>query len=157
MSDGKSNNKLPAGIFRSPVALIRLTSILFVGLAIGHLWAYPWTSIHVLQEVRLAESMKSVPFVFMGERATYWSLYFGWGLLVGVVLLTFAIVLWLLSDLARLAPRRLGAITGVVSASCLVGAYISFRFFYVPPFLMYAAIGLILIATTVQLRRKHHE
>jgi hypothetical protein len=151
MSEGKSNNKLSAGILGSPVALIRLSSILFVGLAVGHSSAYPWTSSHVLQEVKLADAMKSVPFDFMGERSTYWSLYFGWGLLVGVVLLTFAIVLWLLSDLARLAPRRLGAITGAISASCLVGAYLSFRFFYVPPFLVYSAICLILIATTVQL------
>jgi len=151
MSEEKSNNKLAAGILGSPVTLIRLSSILFVGLAIGHLWAYPWTSIHVLQEVRLADSMKSVPFVFMGQRSTYWNLYFGWGLLVGVVLLTLAIVLWLLSDLARLAPRRLGAITGIIAASCAVGAYLSLRFFYVPPFLMYVAICLILVTTSVQL------
>jgi len=151
MSAGKSNNQLSAGNLGSPVALIRLSSILLVGLAIGHLSAYPWTSVHVPQEARLADSMKSVPFVFMGERSTYWDLYFGWGLLVGVALLTLAIVLWLLSDLARLAPRRLGAITGIISASCAVGAYLSFRFFYIPPFLMYLAICLILVATNVQL------
>jgi len=157
MSEKNSNNKRPAGILGSPVALIRLSSVLFVGLAIGHFWAFPWTSIHVLQEARLADSMKSVPFVFLGERSTYWNLYFGWGVLVGVVLLTLAIVLWLLSDLARLAPRRLGAITGIIAVSCSVGAYLSLRFFYVPPFLMYVAVGLILVTTNVQLLRKHHE
>ena len=73
--------------------------------------------------------MKSVEFEFLGERSTYWSLYFGWGLLICVLLLTLAIILWLLADLARLAPRRLGVITGIISASCLVGAYLSFRFF----------------------------
>jgi hypothetical protein len=56
-----------------------------------------------------------------------------------------------LSDLARLAPRRLGAITGIIAASCAVGAYLSLRFFYVPPFLMYVAICLILVTTGVQL------
>jgi len=31
--------------------------------------------------------MKSVELEFMGERSAYWRLYFGWGLLIGVVLL----------------------------------------------------------------------
>jgi hypothetical protein len=80
--------------------------------------------------------------------------YFGWGLLVGVLLLTLAIILWFLSDLARVAPRRLGVITGIISVSCLVGAYLSFRFFYIPPILFFSAICVILLTATVQLLRQ---
>src|SRR5437773_206040 len=132
MSENKSNNKRRLDFLISPVVLIRLSSLLFVFLMIGHMSAYPWSSTHSLQETRLVESMKSIDFEFMGERSTYWSLYFGWGLLIGVLLLTLAAMLWLLSDLARLAPRRLGVIAGIISAICGVGAYLSFRFFYVP-------------------------
>src|SRR5215831_1864623 len=124
----ENNNKRLLGFVVSPVVLIRLSSILLVVLMAGHLSAYPFTSTHGLQEPQLVDSMKSVEFEFLGERSTYWSLYFGWGLLIGVLLLTLAIILWLLSDLARFAPRRLGVIAGIISGSCLVGAYLSFRF-----------------------------
>jgi hypothetical protein len=154
MSENKSNQIRLLGFLGSPVGLIRLSSILFVGLMVGHSSAYPWTSIHVLQETKLVDSMKSVAFEFMGERSTYWNLYFGWGLLVAVLLLTLAIILWFLSDLAHLAPRRLGVITGIISASGVVGAYLSFRFFYIPPFLFFTAICVMLITAAVQLLRQ---
>ncbi|MFZ0500611.1 MAG: hypothetical protein WAU49_16685 [Steroidobacteraceae bacterium] len=77
----------------------------------------------------------------------------GWGLLIGVLLLTLAIVLWLLSDLVRLAPRRLGGISGIISAGCLVGAYLSYRFFYIPPVLCFSATCVILLAAAAQLLR----
>jgi len=153
MSESKSNNKRLLGFLGSPLILIRLSAILFVGLMVGHMSAYPWTN-HGLQETQLVDSMKSLNFEFMGERSSYWSLYFGWGLWMGVSLLTLAIILWLVSDLARLAPRRVGVITGVISASCLIGAYLSFRFFYIPPLLFYLAICLILLTATVQLLRQ---
>ena len=103
MSENKSNNKRLLGFFVSPVVLIRLSSILVVLLMVGHTSAYPWTSTHGLKETQLVDLMKSGEFEFMGERSTYWSLYFGWGLLISVLLLTLAIILWFLSDLARLA------------------------------------------------------
>ncbi|HTI10882.1 MAG TPA: hypothetical protein VL832_20065 [Puia sp.] len=153
MSENKSNNSR-VGFFTSPVTLIRLSSILFVFLTIGHTSAYPWTSNNVPQEKQLAGSMKSVDLVFFGERSSYWSLYFGWGLFVAVLLLTLAIILWLLSDIARLAPRRVGVITGIISATCLVGAYFSFRFFYTPPFIMLSVMFVILLTAALQLLRQ---
>jgi hypothetical protein len=147
------NKRLP-GLLVSPVVLIRVSSILAFLLMAGHLSAYPWTSTHGLQETQLVDSMKSVEFEFFGERSAYWSLYFGWGLLVGVLLLTLAIILWFLSDLARLAPRHLGVITGIISMSCLVGACLPFRFFYIPPILFFSAISVILLMATVQLLRQ---
>lgn len=137
MSENKSSNKRLLGFLISPVVLIRLSSVLVVLLMAGHTSAYPWTSTHGVQETRLLNLMKSVDFEFLGERSTYWSLYFGWGLLISVLLLTLAIILWLLADIARLAPRRLGVVTGIISASCLAGACLSFLFFYIPPFLFF--------------------
>lgn len=137
----------------SPVGLIRLSAILVVLLMDGHSSAYPWSSNHALHETQLVELMKSVDFEFAKECSTYWNLYFGWGLLISVLLLTMGIVLWLMADLARLALRRVGAITGILSASALVGAYLSWRFFYIPPFIFYLVICAVLLAATVQLRR----
>src|SRR5215471_3940189 len=133
----ENNNKRLLGFVVSPVVLIRLSSILVVVLMAGHLSAYPWTSTHGLQEPKLVDSMKSVEFEFLGERSTYWNLYFGWGLLIGVLLLTLAIILWLLSDLANIGSRNVGVVSGIVSATSLVAAYLSFRFFYIPPFLFF--------------------
>jgi len=141
------------GFLSSPVVLLRLSSILFVLLMAGHMSAYPWST-HGLKEAQLVDSMKTLQFEFMGEHSSYWSLYFGWGLWMGVSLLTLAIILWLLSDLACLAPRRVGVITGVISASCLIGACLSLRFFYIPPFLFYSVICVMLLTVTVQLLRQ---
>lgn len=153
MSESKSISKG----WRSPVVLIRLSSILFVGLMIGHMAAYPWTSNHLPQETKLIGLMKDIPFEFVGERSTYWNLYFGWGLLVGVLLLTLAMILWLLSGLARIGPRSVGAISGIVSATSLVGAYLSLRFFYIPPFVFFSVICVILTAAAAQLLRRQNE
>ncbi|WP_432445165.1 LIC_13387 family protein [Terriglobus albidus] len=154
MSENRPKNMQLPGFPVSPTVLIRLSSVLVVLLMAGHASAYPWTSTHLVREAQLVDSMKAVDFEFMGERSTYWSLYFGWGLLIGILLLTLATILWLLADLARLAPRRVGVITGIISASCVAGAYLSFRFFYVPPFLFYSALCLVLLAATVQLLRQ---
>ena len=142
------------GFLASPVVLIRFSAILFVGLMIGHMSAYPWTSSQVPKEAQLADSMKSVEFVFMGEHSTYWNLYFGWGVWTGASLLTLAALLWLLSDLAHLAPRKVGLISGVISACCVVGAYLSLRFWYIPPFLFYLVICVNLLIAAVQLLRR---
>jgi hypothetical protein len=149
MSESQSVSKR----WLSPVVLIRVSSILFVGLMIGHMSAYPWTSTKILQETTLIDSMKYIQFEFMGERSPYWSLYFGWGLLVGVLLLTIAIILWILSDLAHVGSRSVGIISGIVSATSLVGAYLSFRFFYIPPFLFFLVICVILTTAAAQLLR----
>ena len=137
--------------WHSPAGLIRISSILYVGLTMGHMSAYPWTSTHYPREIGLVDSMKSIPVEFMGERSSYWSLYFGWGLLVGALLLTMAIVLWSSSALARTEPRRVGAISGMISATSLIGAYLSLRFFFVPPFIFFSVICVLLTAATVRL------
>jgi len=149
-SENKPNKSRLLRFLRSPAGLLRLSSILLVLLMVGHMSAYPWST-HGIQETQLVDSMKTLQFQFMGEHSSYWSLYFGWGLWMGVSLMTLAIILWLLADLARLAPRRVGFITAVISASCLIGAYLSLRFFYIPPVLFYSVICVMLLTAAVQL------
>jgi hypothetical protein len=139
------------GFRPSPVTLVRFSSILMVGLFLGHMSAYPWTSADDLQEKQLAGAMKGLDFIFMGQHQTYWNLYFGWGLLVGVFLLAMAIMLWVLASIARIDARRAATITGLVSAVCLIGFYISFRFFYLPPTIFFAVNAALLLGATVQL------
>jgi len=142
------------GFFSSPVALIRASSILIVLETAGHMTGYPWTSSHVPEEIKLVHSMKAVDFLFFGERSSYWSLYSGWGLFIAVLLLALAINLWFLSNLARLAPRQVSVITGMISTSLLACAYFSFRFFYLPSSLLLSATFVLLLAATVRLRRQ---
>lgn len=149
----KSNNKRLAGFFSS-VALIRVSSILVAFETVGHLSGYPWTSSQVLQEKQLVHSMKAVDYLFFGERSSYWNLYSGWGLFIFVLLFTLAIILWLLSNLARLAPRQIGVITGIISMGLLACAYLSFRFFYLPSSLLLSVTCLFLLTAGVQLLRQ---
>ena len=151
MSENRTSPGKSSGFRVSPVLLIRVSSVVFVGLMIGHVSGFPWSSTDVAQETELVSLMKSVNFIFAGERQTYWGLYLGWGVLVAVLLLAIAIILWLVSDLARLAPRRVGTITGVVSAISLIGCYISYRFFYIPPTVLFAVLCGVLLAATIQL------
>jgi hypothetical protein len=69
LCEKKSINRRRLGLLSSPVVLIRLGSVLFVGLMIGHMSAYPWTSTHTLQETEVVGLMKTVAFEFMGELA----------------------------------------------------------------------------------------
>ena len=153
MPNTTSNNNRRSFSLGSPTALIRLSSLLFVFLALGHMSAYPWASTHGDQATQLVATMKIIDFEFMGEHSTYWNLYYGWGLLVGVLLFSVATILWLVADLVRLAPKRLGIVAGLLSAVSAVGAYLSFRYFYVPPLVSFAAICLILLTVAVRLLR----
>ena len=147
----------PAKRLPSPRVSIRVASVLFGGLMLGHLSGYPWTSAHIAEQARLVGAMKATDFVFAGERQTYWGLYFGWGVLVAALLLSMAVMLWLMSGLTRIAPRQVGAVTGVVSATCLAGSFISLRFFYAPPTAFFAVLSAILLVATVQLVRAGRE
>ena len=158
-----TETKLTSKGRRFPVVLMRISSILFFLTMLGHAAAYPWTSTTQDQrEAKLVESMmdtpyvffSNTPYVFFGERTTYWGLYFGWGLLVPVLLLALAVVLWILSGLAHLGPRSVGTMCAVLSAASLVGASISVRFFFTPPFLTYSMICILLMTAAVQLWTK---
>jgi hypothetical protein len=153
MSENKSNNNRPLGFLLSPVVLLRLSSILLVFLMLGHMSAYPWAT-HGLQETQLVNSMKSLQFVFWGVGSSYWNLYLGWALWMGVSLTTLAVILWLLADLARVAPRRVGFIAAAIAATCVIGAYLSLRYWYFPPFHFYTAICAMLLTVAVQLLRQ---
>jgi hypothetical protein len=142
------------GVFSSPVALILASSIFFVLIMIGHISAYPWSSSQAPRERQLVGAMKSTDFIFVGQHSSYWNLYLGWGTWLAVLLLTFAIILWILSGIARLAPRPVGMICGVLSATCLIGAYISFLYFYTPPSVMLLVMFVILLTAAVQLLRR---
>ena len=148
---------------RSPVVLMRISSILLFLTMLGHAAAYPWTSTtQNPRELKLVESMINTPYVFysntpyawFGERTTYWGLYFGWGILVPVLLLALAVTLWTLSGLAHLDPRSIGTICAALAATSLVGAFISIRFFFTPPVLTYSTICILLMTAAVQLLRQ---
>ena len=81
INDGvTSESSLTGKRWGVPVALIRVSAVLFGGLLIGHMSAYPWTSSHVERQVNLVDQMRNIPLEFVGERSTYWNRYFGWGL-----------------------------------------------------------------------------
>ncbi len=152
MSENKSNNKSIPGSLFSPVVLIRLSSILFFLTMLGHAWGYPWrATTKDPREAELVQSMRDTTFEFLGAHSTYWNLYFGWGLWVAVSLLAGAGVLWILSDLARVRSRSVGAITAVFCATSFLFAALSLRFFFIPASLALLAAGIVLLIAAAQL------
>lgn len=149
----------------SPVTLMRVSSVFIFLTMFGHSVAYPWTSTtQDPREAQVVESMKHVsyvffshtPYAYFGEHTTYWGLYFGWSLLLPVLLLSIAVVLWIFSGLAYLDPPRISAICAVLSVASLIGAYISFRFFFTPPVITYSVSCILLMTAAVQLLRQPH-
>lgn len=151
MPEDPSSPSEPPLLPISPVILIRLGSILFAGLMLGHMSGYPWASTNLEQQAKLVDAMKSVNFVFAGEPQTYWNLYTGWGILVAALLLSISVILWQISSFAAVEPRRVGLITGATAILSICGFYISFIFFYIPPTIFFAFEFIVMLIATIKL------
>jgi len=102
------------------------------------------------EQVPVIDAMKAHQFLVMGSPRTYWDFFFGYGLILGICLLVEAVLFWQLGDIAKTQPKLVRpilaafilafcgtaiiagryfflapAVTEVIIAGCLVGAYIT--------------------------------
>lgn len=125
--------------------LYRIASVLLVLFALGHTLGFRRTDPQWGVDT-LIGSMRSIHFNVQGINRSYWDFYVGFGLFVSVFLLFAAVLAWQLSGLpAETLPSMRG--TAWALAVCfVVVAFLSWRFFFLPPIIFSLAITACLIA-----------
>jgi hypothetical protein len=122
-----------------PSLLYRIASILLILFAIGHTLGFRQVDPQWGVD-SLVQSMKSVQFNANGSQRTYWDFFVGFGLFVTALMALAAILAWQLGSLSAevLASMRLSA-WGFVLCFAVV-AFLSWRYFFLVPFLFSIAI-----------------
>jgi hypothetical protein len=132
-----------------PTIFLRAASILtFIHAAlhtIGGVFGKPRA-----EALTVIDAMKGHQFLVMGSPRTYWDFFFGYGLILGILLLVEAVLFWQLGEIAGSQPKLIRpilvtfilafcataivaglyfflapTITEVIIAGCLVGAFVT--------------------------------
>jgi len=125
--------------------LFRIASVLILLFAAGHTLGFRQTDPKWGVD-SLLESMRSSHFVAQGFSRTYWDFYIGFGFFVSVFLIFAAVLAW---QLGGLPPVTLALMRGPAWALALCFAAVtilSWRFFFIAPFVFATVISLCLIA-----------
>jgi len=102
------------------------------------------------EQVAVIEAMKAHQFLVVGSPRTYWDFFFGYGLILSICLLVEGVLFWQLGEIAKSQPKLIRpilaafilafcgtaiiagryffiapAVTEVIIAGCLVGAYVT--------------------------------
>src|SRR5262245_6784436 len=123
---------------------LRIAAVIALLNGAGHTAGAPWTPATETAQLATIEAMKSQTFAFEGVQRTYWSFYFGFGVIISVFLFLEALVLWQLGTLARTDAARLQGVIAAFLAASLGNAYLGWRYFFAIPTIMSVAIALCL-------------
>ncbi len=117
----------------TPVALLR-TACGSTGLfAAAHTLGTVQTGVRDAQEQAVFDAMKAYRFDAMGVMRTPFDFYYGLGLYLSLFLLVMAVLLWMLSGMARTAPQQARPIVGVLTlAHAASAALCAWKFFPAP-------------------------
>ena len=85
----------------------------------------------------------------MGSMRSYWDFYFGFAVLISVVLLVHVVLLWQLGSLARIAPAQARVFLPVLFVEWVAFAVIGWRYFFVIPMSMSIATAICLAVAFV--------
>jgi hypothetical protein len=140
--DPVSGRRIAFGIIAKTMkasVLYRIASILLLLFAVGHTLGFrqadPAWGIDAL-----TQSMKSVHFNADGFDRTYWDFFVGFGLFVTALMLLASLVAWQFGSLPAAALASLRVSTwGFVVCFAFV-AFLSWRYFFLVPFLFSIAI-----------------
>jgi len=134
-----------------PTIFLRVASVLTLIHAVLHTVGGVFgTPKNGSEEVAVVETMKAHQFLVMGSPRTYWDFFFGYGLILSICLLVQAVLFWQLGEIAKSQPLIIRpilmafflafcgftiiagryfflapAITEVIIAACLAGAYVT--------------------------------
>jgi hypothetical protein len=118
-----------------------LTAIHFAGHTFGGMFSSPS---HGPLEVATIQAMKLQQFDFMGSMRSYWDFYFGFGLMLGVVLLIQTAQLWLLSTAVRRDAAAVRPLIGSFCVAYLAMAVLAWRYFFIAPVVFEVSIAICL-------------
>jgi hypothetical protein len=123
---------------------LRAASIITLLYAAGHTAGAPWTPYTDPQASAVLEAMKAHSFDAQGFKGSYWDLYIGFGTIITIYLLVQAAALWQLASLAKTNAASLRPIIATFLLGFIINAALSWKYFFVIPVLMAAAISLCL-------------
>lgn len=119
---------------------LRIASAIAFLFAVGHTSGAPWTPETGASGSALLASMKSLHFPVMGTDRSYWDFYIGFGFSISVYMFSLAIVLWQVANLARSEAKRVRPLMLTFFVSYVVLGVITWRYFFVIPDVLSAAI-----------------
>lgn len=149
MNQPGSNTKLST--FLSAKILIRVAATICFFHALSHTTGYPWTRGLSLEEDKALEAMQTSFLIFEKQR-TYWDFYIGFGLGISILQLAVSLILWFTSTITERAPGQARSIVGTTAIAFWAVAVLTWRFFFLPPFIFSVLLALILSAAILQIR-----
>jgi hypothetical protein len=127
-----------------PVVFLRTASVLTFIHAVLHTVGGVFGKVEPGRAAVAVAAMKANSFLFMGNMRNFWEFYRGMGLGVTIGLTTDALLMWLLSSLARREAARLRPMVAVLMAAYLAFAVNSYVYFF-----LFAVIVEVLIALSL--------
>lgn len=131
----------------TPTLFLRIASVLSlihcVLHTVGGVFGSPK---HGAEEIAVIETMKSHHFEIAGSMRSYWDFFFGYGLLVTIVLFFLSVFFWQLASLARTNPAWMRPILIVFCLNFLAMSLVAWKYFFIAP-----AVVEILIAVSLAL------
>jgi len=138
----------------TPTTFLRIASIITLLYFAGHTSGMPWTPDVVDSATSpVVEAMKGHSFDVAGSMRTYWDIYFGFGISISLFMLISAVVLWQISSLAKTDASAVRPIIAVFLIGFLANTLLSWKYFFVVPLAMSAAISACLAVAFVTARR----
>jgi hypothetical protein len=132
---------------------LRIAAVLTLLYCAGHTIGMPWTPYTDPEATSVLEAMKSHSFEAEGFKGTYWDLYFGFGLIIGVFLLVQSAVLWQVASLAKTDAIRVRPIMVSFLIAFLINAALSWKYFFAVPAVMASLIAICLAIALVRAGR----
>jgi len=134
-----------------PSIWLRVASGLMALFALGHTVGHFKGPRQGAQNDFVVAAMKSAHFDVMGSSRTYWDFYQGYSLFVIVTTLLLAVLIWLLSDLARTQPSQARPMVWALAAGVTLFAVICWTNFFLAPAMINTLAALCLVMAALAL------
>jgi hypothetical protein len=133
-----------AGVLMSTRVWLRVSAIILLLFAVGHSMGgmQSWSPI---ADNSVLESMRTVHFAVMGVNRSYLDFYMGFGYSITVSLLLQAVLLWILSNLARTHASTVRPMIAAFAVATALSVVIAWRYIFIVPTLFF----LVLLAALV--------
>lgn len=135
-----------------PTIFLRVASILTLIHAALHTIGGVFGTPKEPEQVTVLETMKAHHFLVMGSQRAYWDFFFGYGLFVTISLLLMAVLLWQLGEIAKTQASLIRPmLVAFIFAFCAI-AIISGRYFFAGPAVTEVVIAICLVGAYVTAR-----
>ena len=137
----------------TPTLLLRIAAVLAWFHCVTHtIGGVFGGATHGADEVAVLQAMQAHRFDFMGSMRSYWDFFFGYGLIVAVVLAMQGMVFWQLGAMGRTGAATLRPLLLVFAMQWAVTAVLSGMYFFVAPAATQVLMAACLIGAWIRAR-----